>query len=138
MSFRKYIGIPFKYGGRDKNGVDCWGIVVLIYKNELGIELFDMANYDPSIKSSSKFYQSISDFHNLWEKIDINTNTLKVYDIILFSLDNENKEIPTHIAVYTDFNRIIHCTEYMPVTITRLERWLSVAHSAYRYIGDKI
>jgi len=136
ISFREYIGIPFKYGGRTKEGIDCWGLVVIIYKEKLGVELFDMSGYEPTVESSSIFYKSISEFSRMWEKIDVDTNKLQTYDIILFGLDDEHKNIPTHIAVYTTFNKIIHCTEYMPVGITKLNRWIHKAHSAYRYIGE--
>jgi cell wall-associated NlpC family hydrolase len=136
ISFREYIGIPFKYGGRDKSGVDCWGIITLIYKEKRNIDIFDMTNYDASVESASKFYKSISGFHKLWKEINIDTKILQPYDVILFTLDLEQKDIPTHIALYTDLNKIIHCTENMPVTITRMNRWLPFAHSAYRYIGE--
>ena len=36
---RKYLRIPFKSGCRGFDGCDCGGLVWLIYKNELNIEL---------------------------------------------------------------------------------------------------
>lgn len=35
----KYLSIPYKDGGRDLSGCDCYGLVRLILMNERGIEL---------------------------------------------------------------------------------------------------
>src|SRR5690606_9817186 len=37
---RQFLGIPYRHGGRDRNGLDCLGLVHLFYQ-ELGIKLPD-------------------------------------------------------------------------------------------------
>ena len=43
----KYLRIPFRARGRDVAGCDCWGLVRLVYRQELGVELPDFA-IDPN------------------------------------------------------------------------------------------
>lgn len=30
----RYIGIPYRAGGRERDGLDCWGLIRLIYREE--------------------------------------------------------------------------------------------------------
>lgn len=37
----KYVGLPYREGGRDERGVDCYGLLKLVYAKEYGEELPD-------------------------------------------------------------------------------------------------
>ena len=39
--WRDYVGIPFANHGRELEGVDCWGLVTIVYRRELQIVLPD-------------------------------------------------------------------------------------------------
>jgi cell wall-associated NlpC family hydrolase len=35
----RYVGLPYRAGGRERDGLDCWGLIRLIYREQLGIDL---------------------------------------------------------------------------------------------------
>lgn len=37
----QYVGLPYKPLGRDRDGVDCWGLLALVWREQLGRELPD-------------------------------------------------------------------------------------------------
>lgn len=43
----EYVGIPFATYGRDRSGIDCWGLFALVWKEKLGRELppYDGAHF---------------------------------------------------------------------------------------------
>lgn len=32
----EYVGLPYLTGGRDRNGVDCWGLMCMVWREQLG------------------------------------------------------------------------------------------------------
>jgi cell wall-associated NlpC family hydrolase len=36
---RSYLGTPYRYGGLSRNGIDCSGVVVLVYREFSGVSL---------------------------------------------------------------------------------------------------
>jgi len=41
-----YVGLPFLSCGRDRQGCDCYGLLRLIYQDQLGVNLPDLLEYD--------------------------------------------------------------------------------------------
>jgi len=111
----QYIGIPFKEHGRDMKGVDCFGLILLIYK-ELGYNIDDY-QYKPGwFKGSYNFF--LENYHKYAERIPEN-EIIMPGNAILFSVFDKS---PTHIGVYLGNGKFIHCLRKVGVVISKLNQ----------------
>jgi len=100
----KYLGIGYRKGGSSRLGVDCSGLIRLIYRNVFGIDL-------PYISS----YQcSLSIFKN------VSVEKLKTGDLIFFS-PTVNKKRINHVGIYLSDGHFAHAIRRKGVIISSLE-----------------
>ena len=130
MNYDKYIGLPYKNNGRDAAGVDCWGLVYLFYKDELGIELPSYIDdyvgpNDPSVVSL------VNSYKDQWTS----TTTPNVGDVVLFNILGE----PTHVGVYIGNNKFLHARDGKDVVIESLNnvKWTKRLEGIYEYTTAK-
>lgn len=98
------MNIPFVEKGRDENGCDCWGLVRLIYKNELGIELPDYLDVYETTNDSELLSQVIkSESDAFWENVD----KPEEFDVVVLNM----RGVPMHVGIVTKPNHMIHCAK---------------------------
>lgn len=95
-----WYGTPYKYGGSNKNGIDCSGFTNLLYK-----EIYEM--YIPRIS------KEIAD--NVKRKY---TKDLVEGDLVLFSFGKTG--IVNHVGVYLHNNMFVHASTSKGVIISNL------------------
>jgi len=59
-----YVGVPYLVNGRDRNGWDCWGLVLAVYRERLGLELPDWQRDEPF-----GIAQQIRAFGKAWNEV---------------------------------------------------------------------
>ena len=99
---RSYINTPFKHQGRNKNGLDCIGIVV-VPLNDIGFFTYENKNY--------RKYGLGGEIIDVLSKYCYEVEKPFKYmagDILLFS-----KGASQHLAIYTDKNTIIHAHNFV-------------------------
>ena len=125
----KYIGLPYKNLGRDFDGVDCYGLFWLIYKEERGILLPDFTEllYDKEwYKTENHIVDNINE---LWTKVSV----YKKYDAMIFF---NSGSVANHIGTYVGDDKFIHITENSTSMISRLDGyWSSKIYEVIRYNG---
>lgn len=117
-----YLGIPFKHQGRTMDGLDCWGLIKLIYK-DLGFELLDInESYDLNWGWKGKNY-FIENYWKEWTKEE----QPKLFDGVLFA---NTLDVPVHAGVYLGDNQIIHTCK-MGTVVNKI----SDVNRKYKLIG---
>jgi cell wall-associated NlpC family hydrolase len=127
----KYINLKFRYKGRDFSGVDCYGLVRLVLKNERQIKLpeyeysqkwyFEGKNYIVEIKNDSSNWSQIS------------TDKINPFDVILF-YSSPKRIIVNHMGVYIGEEKFLHVSENHNSMVDRLsQHWISRVYAIMRY-----
>jgi len=133
-NLNRYIGLPYKNMGRDFDGVDCYGLYFLIYKEELGIELPDFLNINYSQDWYKKDENHISDTIKSNWIIEVE-KPFKKYDGLIF-YGIKYKTIANHIGLYIGEGKFIHIMEDTKSMISRLKGfWESKLYKGVRAIS---
>ena len=118
------IGIPYEKHGRTTKGLDCYGLVHLVY-GRLGKEL-------PNFPED---YTELLNIHNAIEENKskfIELEKPEPYCIVTFSI---YPPYVTHIGVVLDdCKRFIHIMEKRNVTIEQLDKWNKRIRGFYKWM----
>ena len=121
---QELIGIPYEKHGRTTKGLDCYGLVHLVY-GRLGKEL-------PNFPED---YTELLNIHNAIEENKskfIELEKPEPYCIVTFSI---YPPYVTHIGVVLDdCKRFIHIMEKRNVTIEKLDKWQKRIRGFYKWM----
>ena len=96
----KYMGVPYVHGGAGKDGMDCSGYTMTVYKNAIGKEL----------------PRSSAEQSKLGTAVDL--SNLKFGDLIFF---NTTGERASHVGIYLGDDLFAHASVSFGVTISSLQ-----------------
>ncbi len=122
----KYLGIPYQHHGRSLSGLDCYGLILEIFKDQ-GVELWDIHNeYDQewSWKGKDLF---IENYAREWERV----TDFRFMDVVCFK---NGKNVVNHAGVYLRMGKFIHAVK-AGVVVSRLtdRQWQERYVGCYRY-----
>ena len=109
-----YIGAPWSARGRDHSGLDCWGLVRLVYLERLGRDLPDFEGYvsgheKRDIDALIAGERAKGD----WREVD----QAEPFDIAVF----RTGKLATHLGVMIDARRMLHVADGRDAEISRID-----------------
>jgi len=117
----KYEKTPYRYGGMDRSGIDCSGLVYMSFKDALSVTIPRSAN----------------SIYNWSEKIS--KDKLQPGDLVFFKTDNTSSV--SHVGIYVGDNRFIHAASagtYTGVIYSNLDEsyWARTYFAAGRALPE--
>ncbi len=97
-----WVGVRYRYGGTDRRGVDCSGLVSSIYRKVYGVQLqrSSAAQYDKDVNKISK-------------------GKLASGDLVFFGTGKKRRKV-NHVGVYLKDGAFIHSSTSAGVIVSRL------------------
>ena len=112
IAAQRYIGVPFAHKGRDRDGMDCYGLFLAMMR-DMGAPVPDFEYIADWEKSGGNVIME-----NYWKHgEEIQKEDLVPGDAILF----KNSPVINHIAVYLGGGKFVHATK-AGVSICTLDR----------------
>lgn len=102
MTYEDLIGKPFKRGGDDIKGFDCYGLVIFIYKEFFGIEIPSYGHKNIDAFKGESINKVIDKNKGEWVRIDKPEIPCAVF------IKNHPLYV-NHVGVYIGNNKFLHC-----------------------------
>jgi len=131
MNFSEYVGIPFKPHGRDRDGVDCWGLVWLIYKERFEILLPSFTEEYDTVNDGILLGELTTSQRDImpWREVEHE----QIGDVVLLRLFG----FPMHVGLVVSKRLMINVRVGVNVCIEnfRSTAWKKRIEGIYRYVG---
>lgn len=133
-----YIGLPYREGGRGRDGCDCWGLVRLVLGERFGVSLPEYAqakwsDFDPAGLAAfmTRERATMSGPGGAWREVAI--DYARAGDAVLLRILGR----PIHVGVVVAPNLFLHIEEGIDAALERLDdlKWQRRVIAVYRWEG---
>lgn len=130
-SWADLVDLPFRDGGRDWSGVDCWGLGVLAYRHLLGIELPSYADRYTGLDTATRadLARLIEAEAVAWTRVPM--NEVRAFDAVNMRVAG----VESHIGFVVEPGRMlhIHAGGYSEIVRYLSAAWLPRIEGFYRH-----
>jgi cell wall-associated NlpC family hydrolase len=128
MQVIEYLPIPFVPNGRTKDGIDCWGLICLIYDEKYGIKLplYEGVNG----KEGTEVAQGVAKEAALaWTEVPAEDR--REGDVVVIRMMG----LPWHVGMVLDKANFVHAYHRTGVTVERITaiHWKPRILAYYRF-----
>lgn len=122
-----YIGIPYENRGRTRDGVDCWGLVQLWYREQLDVDVPDYLWAYTAANDKESVSDAIEENKANWKKVD----EPAYGDVLVFRIMG----YPMHVGIKLNGDDFLHAFQGTQSCLERLSSisWSRRLFEVYRW-----
>lgn len=131
---QQYIGIPFLDHGRDRAGCDCWGLMHLVYAEQMGIYgMPDLGDDYSDAYARGEVSEAIEKTTAEEWNFDVTNGLWQPLDAMIFSRGG----VEAHVGMYVRPNEMLHVVRGAAASIERydLVRWKRRLTRVFRHVN---
>jgi probable lipoprotein NlpC len=127
----RFVGLPWRERGRSRDGVDCYGLAVLAFREVHGIELAGFEDAYASVAELAEISALITGNSEQWPWRPV--TAAREFDVALFRRGN----LQTHVGIVVDANRMLHIEQDREAIVETFTsgRWRHRCLGFYRHAG---
>lgn len=101
-----YVGIPYKPGGKDRSGVDCWSLFAMVQREVFGV---DVSDYDGPLYTTRRDAAAVGAAARAFAQrfVTIEAGDERTGDAVLLRILG----VPMHIGVVVAPGHMLHTEE---------------------------
>jgi cell wall-associated NlpC family hydrolase len=124
-----YVGLPFREYGRDRDGVDCWGLCRLVWAERFGITVPSYSDHYTSTEDREELGRLVRGERGPWREIP--AAVARAGDGLLFRVQGE----PIHVGVVVDAPWFLHVERGVNACVDQWDspRWARRLLGVYRH-----
>jgi cell wall-associated NlpC family hydrolase len=113
MDYAQYVGLPYRLGGRDRDGIDCWGLVRLVLQEQFNVEIPSLAyEAEPRIEV---FDQLSDETRETYKMLQVETPI--VGDVALLRVGGHI----THVGIIVAPGILLHTMDEVDSVVERID-----------------
>ena len=133
----RIIGCPFKNGGENLDGFDCFGLVHYVYKNLYNIEIPDYNHMNVDAMDSKIVFNIYNNKKSewQWERIDKPQEPC----VIAIRNDYNYPDLVNHVGIYIGNGKFLQCLAKVGVILSDINNkyWKRKIEGFYKWIGKR-
>lgn len=113
LTWARYVGLPFKDGGRDWKGVDCWGLVRLVLKQERGVDVPSYGEISAMDLASVARYVGGESALEPWHPVK---SGFRPFDVAVM----HKRHAPIHVGIMATDTHLLHVERHTHAVLVPL------------------